>query len=379
MKKILITFIMSFAFCVNTNAQQWIKNTSCDKNATKIVNEAINHLANLEQLMAVGMAKAALVVDKDCECAKLVIAATSSSNKVWGSRSSKLQNINVESLTGVEKAWYSLLSTSNENYNESVKKAIDMYPDSPLLNWFETSNNDWNSYKKFASNFPRNASAAYNMMAYAHARGEYSGKPDFNAAYQSISKSLTMHDGPNALDSQAEIAAMEGDYQKAFDTQLKAYDLATFASPYQPKLLTYFRKLNKEDVTKSLKEAQVNVQKAIEDQNLDEWKKYIFDDMKLTTGDSSLSKFYDQTEELFLEKRNFNWNSFDLRDIDVDFSPEMNMAVLTFYASGSYTLTDSSEKVDYSTRASAVWISTDSGWKMVHANWAPFGGSGIPQ
>ena len=55
------------------------------------------------------------------------------------------------------------------------------------------------------------------------------------------------------------------------------------------------------------------------------------------------------------------------------------MTVLTFYASGSYTLIDTSEKVDYSTRASAVWLSTDSGWKMVHANWAPFGGSGIPQ
>ena len=379
MKKILLTSLMSFAFCINASAQQWIEKTSCNKNASKIVNEAINHLTNLEQLMAIGMAKAALVVDKDCECAKLVIAASASNNKDWGSRASKLQDVNIKSLTKIEKAWYTVLSKPNEDYNESVKKAINMYPNSPLLNWFETSTKDWNSYKKFASDFPRYASAAHNMMAYAHARGDYSGKPDFNAAYLSISKSLSMHDGPNALDSQAEIAAMEGDYQKAFDNQLKAYDLATFASPYQPKLVTYFRKVNKEDISKSLKEAQVNVQKAIEDQNLDEWKKYIFDDMKLTTGDSSLSKFYDQTEELFLEKRNFNWNSFDLRDIDVDFSPDMNMAVLTFYASGSYTLIDTSEKVDYSTRASAVWLSTDSGWKMVHANWAPFGGSGIPQ
>ena len=103
------------------------------------------------------------------------------------------------------------------------------------------------------------------------------------------------------------------------------------------------------------------------------------DDMKLMTGDSSLTKFYEQTDELFLEKRNFSWDSFDLRDIDVNFSPDMNMAILTFYASGAYTLNESNEKVDYSTRASAVWIATDSGWKMVHANWAPFGGAGIPQ
>ena len=130
---------------------------------------------------------------------------------------------------------------------------------------------------------------------------------------------------------------------------------------------------------KNLKEAQANVQNAILEQDLDEWKKYISEDMMLTSGDSSLTKFYTQTEELFLADRNFTWESFDINDIEVDFSPEMNMAVLKFYAKGAYSFNDSDETVDYSTRASAVWIATDSGWKMVHANWAPFGGSGIPQ
>jgi len=55
----------------------------------------------------------------------------------------------------------------------------------------------------------------------------------------------------------------------------------------------------------------------------------------------------------------------------------MNTAIVKFYANGAYTFNDSQEKIDYSTRASAVWISTDSGWKMVHANWAPFGGSAV--
>ena len=84
-------------------------------------------------------------------------------------------------------------------------------------------------------------------------------------------------------------------------------------------------------------------------------------------------------EERFSEKRNFSWDEFKLRDIDVNFSPDMSMAILTFYANGAYTFNDSKEKVDYSTRASAVWIATNTGWKMVHANWAPFGGSGIPK
>jgi len=130
---------------------------------------------------------------------------------------------------------------------------------------------------------------------------------------------------------------------------------------------------------KNLQEAQSNFQNAIIDQNLEEWKKYITEDMMLTSGDSSLTEFYTQTEELFLADRNFTWDSFDLKDFDIDFSPDMNTAIVKFYANGAYTFNDSKETVDYSTRASTVWISTGTGWKMVHANWAPFGGSGIPK
>ena len=379
MKKILLTSLMSFAFIMSANAQQWIEQTSCNKNASKIINEAITSLSNLEHLTAIGMAKAALLVDQNCECAKLIIAAAASDNENWGSRSEKLQNINVKSLTNVERTWHMLLSTSSEKYDQAVKEAINNNPNSPLINWLGTSPRNWESFRDFSNKFPRNSAAAYNMMAYAYARGEYDGKADFESAYQSIEKSLTLHKGPNALDSKAEIAAIEGDYEKAVNSQLKAYDYAPFASPYLPKLRVYSRTLNKDNLTKNLVQAQTDVQKAIEDQNIEEWKKYTTDDMKLISGDSSLTKFYEQTDELFLEKRNFTWDSFDLRDIDVNFSPEMNMAVVTFYASGAYTFNESKEKVDYSTRASAVWIATGSGWKMVHANWAPFGGSGIPK
>ena len=58
----------------NLNGQQWVDD-SCNKKASEIVNEAVEHLANLEQLMAVGMAKAALMLDDDCGCANLVMAA----------------------------------------------------------------------------------------------------------------------------------------------------------------------------------------------------------------------------------------------------------------------------------------------------------------
>ena len=102
--------------------------------------------------------------------------------------------------------------------------------------------------------------------------------------------------------------------------------------------------------------------------------------MQLISGDSNLQDFYEFNEESFSRGANVNWESFNLRDIDVSFSPDMSMAILTFYAEGSYSNGDSENMIDYSTRASSVWIATDSGWKTVHTNWAPYGGgSGIPK
>ena len=362
---------MTLTFLVNVNAQQWIEDTSCNKKASEIVNEAITSLSNLEHLSAIGMAKAALVVDNDCQCANLVLAAAAGNNN--GTRTEKLKEINVKQLSDVEKAWYSLLSTPNDKFNEAAQKALNNHPNSALINWLNAGQ-DTEANKAFAQKFPTLAAGAYNTIAYAFAR-----EGDYDSAYKSLDYSLRLHNGLNALDSKAEIAEMEGDYQKAFDNQLKAFDAAPFASPYQPKLVTYWRNLNKEKLVNDLKEAQSTVQNAIIKQDLEEWNKYITDEMMLTSGDSSLSKFYTQTEELFLEKRNFTWDSFDLKDFEIDFSPDMNTAIVKFYANGAYTFNDSQEKVDYSTRASAVWISSDSGWKMVHANWAPFGGSGIPE
>ena len=50
--------------------------------------------------------------------------------------------------------------------------------------------------------------------------------------------------------------------KKLLTNQLKAYDAAPFASPYQPKLVTYWRNLNKETLINDLKEAQTTVQKS---------------------------------------------------------------------------------------------------------------------
>ena len=382
MKNLII--LISFFFSLNLTAQNWINDSNCDDQSYEILNEAINHLANLEQLTAVGMAKAAKISDSGCECANLVIAA-SAATADWGSRKDKLEAVNIQLLSPEEKSWYDLLletTRGEENtWDDTYSSAIKKFPNSPIINWVGIGGGfNWDGYMDFSKNFPENASSAYNMIAYGYARGEFGDAPDFDAAFAAIEKSQSLHYGPNSIDSSSEIAAMQGDYEKALNNQLKAVDYAYFSSPYWEKAVTYGRTVSKENLTKFLQQAQKDVQKAILDRNYDEFKKYISEDMQLISGDSNLQDFYEFSEASFSRAGNVSWNSFDLRDIEVDFSPDMSMAILTFYADGSYTRGDSKDSIDYSTRASSVWIATTDGWKTVHTNWAPYGGgSGIPK
>ena len=366
----------------NLNGQQWIDD-SCNKKASKIANKAIDHLANLEYMMAYAMANAALIVDEDCQCAKLVKAGATSAAANWGSRKQKLDEVDVSKLGGEEKVWYSTLTATltgdSDKYQKSLKDGLADYPDSPILNWLSTGT-DFDANKKFAKKFPTIASGSYNFMAYQYARGNYDGEPDLDMAYEMIDKSMALHDGPNILDSKGEIAAENGDYETALSSQLKAHDYSSIGSQYWQNAVMYWHKLNKETVADNLKKAQVNMQNAILEKNEEEFKKYVSDDESLVVGDSNLGEFYNYTLENLNQEALIDWDSFDIRDIDVHFSSDMTMAYLTFYADGAYTFKESGESVDYNTRASAVWIRTANGWKSIHANWAPTAdGTGIPQ
>ena len=380
MKNIIILIFCMMMF--NLSGQQWIDD-SCNKKASKIANKAIDHLANLEYMMAYAMANAALIVDEDCQCAKLVKAGATSAAANWGSRKQKLDEVDVSKLGGEEKVWYSTLTATltgdSDKYQKSLKDGLADYPDSPILNWLSTGT-DFDANKKFAKKFPTIASGSYNFMAYQYARGNYDGEPDLDMAYEMIDKSMALHDGPNILDSKAEIAAENGDYETALSSQLKAHDYSSIGSQYWQNAVMYWHKLNKETVADNLKKAQVNMQNAILEKNEEEFKKYVSDDESLVVGDSNLGEFYNYTLENLNQEALIDWDSFDIRDIDVHFSSDMTMAYLTFYADGAYTFKESGESVDYNTRASAVWIRTADGWKSIHANWAPTAdGTGIPQ
>ena len=87
--------------------------------ASTIVNQAITSLSNIEAHMAIGMAKAALIVDEDCECAKLVIAAAATNNQDWVQGPDKLQKVNVKSLT--KKSLVHTFITPNDNLMMQLK------------------------------------------------------------------------------------------------------------------------------------------------------------------------------------------------------------------------------------------------------------------
>ena len=107
MKNLLIITCLLFGL---TSHAQWIAKTSCSKKAAIIANEALESRLNVEPLIALGQAKAALTLDPDCGCAKIIIAGLASANKDWGSRKEKLASIDYTSLSNEEKAWVDILT-----------------------------------------------------------------------------------------------------------------------------------------------------------------------------------------------------------------------------------------------------------------------------
>ena len=61
MKNLITTLLIITSF--NMSSQKWINDSNCDSQSYEILNEAITHLTNLEQLTALGMAKAAQMAD----------------------------------------------------------------------------------------------------------------------------------------------------------------------------------------------------------------------------------------------------------------------------------------------------------------------------
>ena len=369
--------LVALCFTVMLNAQ-WIDNTSCNKTSALITNQAIEYAMNLEYMAAFGAANSALLLDKNCGCAQLTLAYISSSNPKWGSRAKKLKEISATKLSAEEKAWYNYMLASSEEQKALDPSLVSQFPKSPLINYLTTSMQDFNSFKVFAEKFPLYSSSAYNMISYGYMNGSY-GKEDTVAAMEYVKMSQNIHDGPNSFDSMGEHYAAMGDYENALNTQLKAIDFATFASPYRTKAQLYYAKIEQKDISEKIIADQEEMQKAIMNSDYESYKKFEHPEIKVSTGDSNLNPFYIITKEDIINDNGITWNSFKLFNMDTYFSPDMKTAVITFEADGNYTIIETNETVPYATRASATWNNTDDGWKILHTSFAPRKGkNGIP-
>jgi hypothetical protein len=376
MKNILIIPALLIVAVVNA---QWIQNSSCDKKANIVANQAIEYMANLEYLPALGAANSALLLDENCGCAKLTLAAISSQNPKWGSRIQKLDEIDASKLTPEEKAWYDYLRiVDNLKRSEFQITIQNKFPKSPLINYLGTSGNDFNSYKLFAEKFPIYSSSAYNMISYGYMMGAF-GEINMEEAKKYIEMSKNMHYGPNSFDSMGEHYASVGDYEKAHESQLKAIDFATFASPYLTNAQLYSAKMSKDKISQTIMDNQNVMQSAILNGDYESYKEFEHPEIVVTTGDSNLNPFYVFTKDNLNEDAPMTWNAFNLSNFEVYFSPDMKSSVITFDADGSFTMIESKIKFDYSTRGSATWVSTTEGWKILHSSYAPRKGkNGLP-
>jgi tetratricopeptide (TPR) repeat protein len=332
---------------------------------------------NVEPLIALGQAKAALTLDPDCGCAKIIIAGLASANKNWGSRGEKLGSIDRASLSDEEKAWYDILTASEGQAKEKFNAALAAYPSSPMFNYFSVGE-DVNASIAFAEKFPDYASPALNSITYGYGRGE-DVAADYAKAMESGQKSIALHDGPNIYDTMAEIEFELGNYQNALDNQLKAVDFAQGGgSPYLVGAQKYWHYNNKEEIVSTLIEMQNKLQVAITGGDQETALSLMDANNPMYTGDSNLEDFYKFDPAKMMDGANVKWSALELYDFHSQFSPDMNTAVLSFYAKGGYSV-DGGEEVAYRTRASSVWTRTNDGWKVIHGNWAPQRGmTGIP-
>ncbi len=376
MRKILTLIALSFTIASNA---QWIEDTSCNKNAEIVVNQAIEYTFNLEYMAAFGSANSALLLDKNCGCAKLVLAYISSSNKKWGSREAKLNEINTSKLSSEEKAWYDYMLVSSDELASLEASLLKEFPTSPLMNFLGTSMQDFNTFKTFAKKFPEYSSSAYNMISYGYMNGAY-GEKDVNQAIQYAKMSQDSHAGPNAYDSMAEHYASMGDYENALKTQLKAIDFGTFASPYRINAQRYYAKTAEAEISEEIMAYQKEMQKAILEGDYEAYKKFEHPEITVSTGDSNLSPFYVYTKKDIMKDSALTWDSFTLSDMETYFSPDMKTAVVTFVADGSFTIAGTDGSTVYATRASSTWNNTDDGWKILHSSFAPRKGkNGLPE
>jgi hypothetical protein len=364
---------------VTAHEDQWLTATSCEAPAHALVNEAITAAQQLEYGRAWGLTQAALMLDDSCPAARLVQARLSNSEANGGSRAERIAELEGVDLAPSEAAYLGHLQA--EDWRGFCASAREELPDDAFFMACATTPDaaGVENLIAFTERFPALASPAHNQLAYVYGQGLWGVAVDHDASRDHVEALMSMYGGPNAFDSQAELAAGRGEWDLALSSQTTAVDRGG-AVAYGNNWTRYQSHVNEASIREAIEAATTRMIEAVG--NSDEMMAAIQSSMAENVvmcfssmeacGAVTAAEYHARTAAV-------EWvvGAGAARDIEVHFSADRHHAISTHVQTGAYMANGA--RVDYSTRVSGVWDLTGDAPRLIHANYAPMGGAGIPQ
>jgi hypothetical protein len=329
--------------------------------------------------MAIGMARAALLIDEGCGIAKLVQA-----NASGDSQDALLSEASEMSLSSDERLWLDL-TQSDDPWQPAATAIVESGNEAPVFSWMSSWDTNRGTVAEnmedFAEAYPDHAASAYNMLAYAYADAGWGvEEADMVRALRYLDLYDAAHEGPNAADSRSEILWNAGEKAGAWTAIRSAVDKGGNPSMYADRAGTIWRAMNEENLAKAIHD-QVQAFWSGSDEEADMEARAALLAPTSSHCDSNLEACYSATKDEVLAAlgAGAEWLSLEVSDVDVTFNSDYRTAVATHMNAGQYK-TDDDNVVEYRARASSVWsLDPWSGdWLLIHGNFAPSGGAGIP-
>ena len=373
-----VIFLASLGFTAQAQSS-WFGNTSCSDDGVVIADQAYTSLINVERSLAIGMARAALLIDEGCGIAKLVQA-----NASGDSQDALLSEASEMSLSSDERLWLDL-TQSDDPWQPAATAIVESGNEAPVFSWMSSWDTNRGTVAEnmedFAEAYPDHAASAYNMLAYAYADAGWGvEEADMVRALRYLDLYDAAHEGPNAADSRSEILWNAGEKAGAWTAIRSAVDKGGNPSMYADRAGTIWRAMNEENLAKAIHD-QVQAFWSGSDEEADMEARAALLAPTSSHCDSNLEACYSATKDEVLAALGAGpeWLSLEVSDVDVTFNSDYRTAVATHMNAGQYK-TDDDNVVEYRARASSVWsLDPWSGdWLLIHGNFAPSGGAGIP-
>jgi len=373
-----VIFLASLGFTAQAQSS-WFGNTSCSDDGAVIADQAFTSLINVERSMAIGMARAALLIDEGCGIAKLVQA-----NASGDSKDALLSEASEMSLSSDERLWLDL-TQSDDPWQPAATAIVESGNKAPIFSWLSSWDTNRGTVAEnmedFVEAYPDHAASAYNMLAYAYADASWGvEEADMVRALRYMDLYDAAHEGPNAADSRSEILWNAGEKAGAWTAIRSAVDKGGNPSMYADRAGTIWRAMNEENLAKAIHD-KVQAFWSGSDEEADMEARAALLAPTSSHCDSNLEACYIATKDEVLAAlgAGAEWLSLEVSDVDVTFNSDYRTAVATHMNTGQYK-TDDDNVVEYRARASSVWsLDPWSGaWLLIHGNFAPAGGAGIP-